>query len=191
MAPQLVGDATGPEASQPRFIEALPLQLARDCLNVWRDARQGEALPALWDFAPHRLPPAILPWLLIHRQRIDGSFVYGLAGDELIRWFGENPRGKPVLGDIDATEREHRLALVRQSLATGMPFWFRGTLLLENHEHVQIGRLCLPTRDNAEHVLVLVYFVLGEAPRQRLRVIGDSSFEPNQVIWCQASDLAA
>jgi hypothetical protein len=176
---------------QLRFIDALPSPVARDCLSAWRVARQGEALPALWSFAPHRLPPAILPWLLIHRQRTDGSFVYGLAGDELIRWFGENPKGKPVLGATDAAEREQRLALVRQSLATGMPFWFRGTLLLENHEHVQIGRLCLPARDNAEHVLVLLYLVLGEAPRQRLRVIGDSCIEPNQVIWCQASDLAA
>lgn len=191
MASQPFGDATGPEPSRLRFIDALPGQLAHDCLSVWRDARQGDALPALWDFAPHRLPPAVLPWLLIHRQRTDGAFVYGLAGDELIRWFGENPKGKPVLGDVDAAEREQRLALVRQSLATGMPFWFCGTLLLDNHEHVQIGRLCLPARDNAEHVLVLVYFVLGEAPRQRVRVIGDGSFEANQVTWCRASDLAA
>jgi hypothetical protein len=191
MAPRPVGDATGSEPSQLPFIDALPLQLARDCLTVWRDARQGDTLPALRNFAPHLLPPTLLPWLLIHRQRVDGAFVYGLAGDELIRWFGENPRGKPVLGNIDAAEREQRLALVRQSLATAMPFWFRGTLLLENHDHVQIGRLCLPARDNAEHVLLLVYFVLGEAPRQRLRVIGDSGFEVTQVTWCRASDLVA
>jgi hypothetical protein len=96
-----------------------------------------------------------------------------------------------VLGNVDAAEREQRLALVRQSLATSMPFWFRGSLLLENHEHAPIGRLCLPARDNAEHVLLVVYFVLGEAPRQRLRVIGDGSFEADQVTWCRASDLVA
>jgi hypothetical protein len=61
MASQPFGDATGPEPSRLRFIDALPGQLAHDCLSVWRDARQGDALPALWDFAPHRLPPAVLP----------------------------------------------------------------------------------------------------------------------------------
>lgn len=84
-------DSRGHAPSQPRFIDVLPTQHARDCLTAWRAARQGETLPSLWDFAPQRLPPAALPWLLIHRLRRDGGLVYGPAGNELIRWFGENP----------------------------------------------------------------------------------------------------
>lgn len=186
-----MGRSIEASGSERQFVDILPSQAARDCLVAWRDARQGDMLPALWSFAPHLLPAAVLPWLLIHRRRTNGEFVYGLAGDELIRWFGENPKGQPVLGNIDAAEREQRIALVQQSIATGMPFWFRGTLLLESHEHVQIGRLCLPARDHAEQVLLLVYFILGDAPAQRLRVVGHNSFEATQVTWCRASDLAA
>ena len=174
----------------PRFIDALPSPQARDCLAAWRAARHGETLPSLWDFAPHRLPAAVLPWLLIHRQRRDGELVYGLAGDELIRRFGENPKGKPVLGDSAAPVRAQRVALVRQSLATGMPFWFRGTLLLDNQQHVAIGRLCLPARDNDEHVLLLIYFILGDTPAQRLRIVQSTDFAPEQTIWCEPGDLA-
>jgi PAS domain-containing protein len=183
-------DSRGLAPSRPRFIDALPTQSARDCLAAWRAARHGEMLPDLWDFAPHRLPPALLPWVLIHRLRRDGELVYGLAGDELIRWFGENPKGKPVLGTSDAPVRAQRTALVRQSLATGMPFWYRGTLLLDNRQHVAIGRLCLPARDHDEHVLLLIYFVLGDSPAQPLRIVTSTDVEPAEMIWCEPDDLA-
>jgi hypothetical protein len=147
-------------------------------------------LPALWDFAPHGLPPAVLPWLLMHRQRRDGELVYGLAGDELTRWMGENPRGKPVLGTTDARVRAERIALVRQSLATGMPFWFRGSLLLDNQQPLPVGRLCLPARDNDEHVLLVIYFILSDKPTQHLRVVNSTDWESTQTIWCEPSDLA-
>jgi len=168
----------------------MPTQAARDCLAAWRAARHGATLPNLWDFAPHALPPAVLPWLLIHRQRRDGEFVYGLAGDELVRRFGENPKGKSVLGTSDPALRAQRLALVRQSFATGMPFWFRGTLLLDNQQHVAIGRLCLPACDRDEHVLLLIYFILGETPAQQLRIVTSTDVEPAELVWCEAEDLA-
>jgi hypothetical protein len=177
-------------ARQPRFADAMPTQAARDCLAVWRAARHGNTLPDLWDFAPHAMPAAVLPWLLIHRQRRDGELVYGLAGDELVRRFGENPKGKPVLGTSDPALRAPCLALVRQSLASGMPFWFRGTLLLDNQQHVPIGRLCLPARDHDEHVLLLIYFILGETPAQQLRIVTTTDVEPAQTIWCRPEDLA-
>jgi hypothetical protein len=80
--------------------------------------------------------------------------------------------------------------LVRQSLASGMPFWFRGTLLLDNQQHVPIGRLCLPARDHDEHVLLLIYFILGETPAQQLRIVTTTDVEPAQTIWCRPEDLA-
>jgi hypothetical protein len=183
-------DRKSRERPPQRFADLLPSQLARDCLAAWRTARRGETLPDLWDFAPHALPAAVLPWLLIHRQRRDGELVYGLAGDELIRRFGENPKGKPVLADAEPAVREQRIALVRKALATGMPFWFRGTLLLVNQQHVPIGRLCLPARDHDEHVLLLIYFMLGEHPTQQLRIVTSTDVEPAQMIWCAPEDLA-
>lgn len=193
---RVTGGATIPSDRESRertsqgFADLLPSQLARDCLAAWRTARRGETLPDLWDFAPHALPAAVLPWLLIHRQRRDGELVYGLAGDELIRRFGENPKGKPVLATAEPALRAQRIALVRQALDTGMPFWFGGTLLLDNQQHVPIGRLCLPARDRDEHVLLLIYFVLGEQPAQRLRIVTITDVEPEQTIWCAPEDLA-
>jgi hypothetical protein len=172
-----------------RFIDALPSQLARDCFIAWRSARQGKMLPLLWDFAPFGLPARVLPWVLIHRQRANGDLVHGLAGDELIRWFGGNPKGKPVFGDIEAGEREKRIAQVRQSISSGMPFWFWGTLLLKNKEHVPMGRLCLPARDKAEQVVLRVYFILREAPTPQLRGADRDSLESAEIVWCSERDL--
>jgi hypothetical protein len=171
------------------LLDVLPSRLARDCFDAWRHARHGNPLPALKDFAPLALPAAALPWLLIHRLRADGALVYGLAGEELVQLFGANPKGKPVLGDCDGDEREKRLGLVRRSIASGLPFWFGGSLLLENKEHLPIGRVCLPARDGADRVLVLIYVILHDAPVPRLRVVGASNIEPAQIVWCRESDL--
>jgi hypothetical protein len=174
----------------PHFIDALPSQLARDCFIVWRNARQGGVVPSLWDFAPTRLPPPVLPFILIERLRADGEFIYGLAGEEVVRWFGENPKGKPVLGNTAPPKRESRIALLRQSISSGMPFWFWGTLLLDNKEHMPIGRLGLPASDKAEQLLLLIYFVLGAEPMPRRRVIDGDNLEAAQIMWCAESDLA-
>lgn len=177
-------------SAPPRFIDVLPSQLARDCFVIWRAARAKNQPPLLHDFAPVVLPAAALPWLLLHRLRPDGTHVYGLAGEELVRWFGENPKGQPALADVEAEERERRLDLIRKSMVSGLPFWFEGSLLFENRAHVPIGRLCLPARDKTDRVLVVIYFVLQDAPVPRLRILGARDAAAGRIVWCSERDLA-
>ena len=191
MSDQPAGTPDIRELRPPGFADLLPSQSARDCLLAWRRARRDDLLPALGDFAPQGLPAAVLPWLLIHRLRADGELVFGVVGEELVRWFGKNPKGQPILGGIPEEERQARIAIVHQSLSSGMPFWFEGTLLLENKEHLPIGRLCLPARHNAERVLVLIYFVLqhqGKLPR--LRAFLPGTYDAARLVWCREEDLA-
>lgn len=177
-----------PSDGEP-FVDRLPTPAARDCFAAWLAARRSDGPPALHDFAPHRLPPAVLPWVMLQRRLADGSIIYGLAGEELTRWFGENPKGRLVLANAVPDERERRLALVRRSMSEGLPVWIAGRTLFENREHVDVGRLGLPARDAGDQVLVVVYFLVGRRPRPDLRLVGNPSFEPEQVLWCTPEDL--
>ena len=173
------------------FVDVLPSQAARDCFAAWRKARRDAVLPVRGEFAPLRLPAAVLPWLLIHRLQADGTLVYGLAGEEVTRWFGENPKGKPSLGHVDEPERQKRIALVLESISSGRPFWFSGTLLLENREHVPIGRLCLPARDGSQKVLLIIYFVERPAALSREPTLEGGQVEWTELVWCGEGEIAA
>jgi len=182
--------ANGDSVGSGRFVDHLPEQ-GRRCFAAWLASRPTIGLPALHAFAPHRLPPAVVPWLLVHRLRPDGELVYGLAGDELTRWFGETPKGRPVLEYADPAERDLRLSVIRQAIDTGLPVWFRGELLFEGRENIAIGRLGLPAIDGPDRLLLLIYFVLGNHPEPRLRLVGRASFDPRNLTWCRQDDLAA
>jgi hypothetical protein len=180
------------ERSTPQgFLGALPNQAARDCFAAWRKVRASEILPLLRDFAPQGLPPAVIPWILVHRLRPDDAIVYGLVGEELIRLFGYNPKGEPVLGDIDPQERAMRLGLVRRSLDSGLPFWFTGSLALEEMDDVPVGRLCLPARDGTDRVLILIYFLLRRTRMPKPRAHWPATLDQAQIVWCEPSDLAS
>lgn len=182
-----VADAA-PSAS---FIAHLPL-LARGSFEAWQRARRscpkGQRLPELGAFAPIGLPREVLPWTLIHRERADGEFVYGLAGEELVRLFGKYPSGQPVLAYADPPERAARLAVIRSAVESGRAVWFTGSLLFEYKEAVPVGRLGLPAlsgpADARERVLLLLYFILGNAPKERPRAAGRAAFDPKSVVWC-------
>lgn len=171
-----------------QFVDSLPSGLARRSFEAWIRARNGRTLPELSDFAPHDLPPAVWPWLLIHRLRSDGSLVYGLAGEALVSWFDGYPKGKPVLHDLAPDERERRIAWVRRSVSTGTPFWFGGVLAVKGREHVPMGRLCLPATDQDDKVLLLIYFALARQPGD-LRGYGRFDDEAGQIVWCGDTDL--
>jgi hypothetical protein len=181
-------DGASPEERRS-FLDILPSEAARTCFRVWRAARRDNASPSLFDFAPLHLPRAVLPWILIHRLKADGELIYGLAGEEVVRWFGENPKGKPFLGHIEPAERAARLALIMQVITSGLPMWFLGTLLLENQEHVPVGRLVLPAVDNDEQVVLIVYFLLREPSAPHLRIVGQPSFSLTHTDWCRPEDL--
>ncbi|MBL8699323.1 MAG: PAS domain-containing protein [Alphaproteobacteria bacterium] len=180
------------------FIARLP-PLARDSFESWRQARRrcapGQRLPELGEFAPHGLPRQVLPWILIHRERADGEFVYGLAGEELVRFFGAYPSGQPILAYADPAERAARLAVIRNAVTSGRAVWFTGSLLFEYKDAIPVGRLGLPALSGPvaarERVLLLVYFILGPAPKDRSRGAGRSVFDPASVVWCDDGEMPA
>jgi hypothetical protein len=174
---------------QPRFVDILRLPAARDSFAAWRAARRDGSLPLLFDFAPLHLPPAVLPWVLIQRLLRTGELVYGLAGEELVQLFGENPKGKPALEHVEPDERAKRIGLINEVITKGLPIWYLGTLLLENRQHIPVGRLVLPATDEVERLVVIIYFLLRVAPALPLRLVSRPNLDAGQLYWCSPADL--
>jgi len=172
-----------------RFVDALPVADACTAFAIWRAARRGGATPRLWDFAPDRLPPHLMQWALVYRQRADGELVYGLAGEELTFLFGGNPRGRLVLDDAPTAERTARLRIIRKAMTSGLPLWFVGTLLIAKKEHVPTGRLLLPATIASGPAALVLYFPLPALPAKRPSLLGRARHDEGQVIWCTQADL--
>lgn len=179
----------------PAFLDLLPTENARAAYLAWRAARRGEGegreVPELADFAPHRLPREVLPWLALHRETADGEIVYGLAGEEIIQMLGRNPRGGPVMANAPAEERERRLATVRRAMHLGRPVWLAASLMFDGRVPVPVGRLAPPARSRGERVLALIYFLLGELPDDLPVHSGLRRLQEVEETWCSPEELAA
>jgi len=174
--------------SPPGFAEVLP-EAARQAFFAWRAARHEDDLPRLSDFAPHRLPRQTMPWILLQREQPDGEVVYGLIGDELLHLFPGNVKGQPVLQCAASQEQTQRMALIRRTLDTGMPFWFTGTLLFKGREQMPVGRISLPARSGRDRVVIVIYFLLDRAPGSEARTPSRTELDPRDVHWCGPGDL--
>ena len=183
----LGGDA--PAAPRTRFLDVLSPRPARDSFLAWRDVRHGRRLPALFDFAPLRLPRPLLPWSMVYRQSDSGELIYGLVGDELVHLFGENPKGKPVLAYAEPTEKARRLAVIMRSIESGLPVWFVDSVLFERKGHVPVGRLLLPVDERGRGAALIIYFVLEEVPTEYRHILGPTSMDLSQLVWCTQDDL--
>ena len=185
------GADPGEGVTAPSFLDLLPTEAARAAYLAWRAARQGKPVPDLADLAPHRLPPQVLPWLSLQRERADGEIVYGLAGEEIIHMLGRNPKGRPLMENAPAAERERRLATVRRAMQSGRPVWLTASLMFDNRVPVPVGRIGLPARSRGERVLLLIYFLLGQLPIDLPKPLVLRSLHHVDEIWCSAEELAA
>lgn len=154
-----------------------------DLLAHWRAARRSAVLPPLRDIAPIGLPAAMLPWTLTYRRDAEGNLTYGVVGEELVTLFGENPRGKMVLGYAEAAERQRRYERINQALDTGTPYLSCGGVLFDNAASLELARIGLPTRGDTAPVLVLVYFPLGPLPFPRLKVASFGPVDSGSFRW--------
>lgn len=154
-------------------------------LAQWAAARNGATLPALDQFAPGRLPKALLPWSMTYRRDAARNLTYGVVGEELRFLFGNNPRGKAVLGYADPATREFRYGLIHRSLDEGTPFWYRGDVLFENMPRQDMGRLGLPTRTAAGEALLIIYFLYGAVPRPLPPLAARPGVDEAAVIWLE------
>lgn len=177
--------------SQPgRFVDVLINPIALQSFHVWKAARGAAALPQLWDFAPHRLPAAVIPWLLLYREQADGELCYGLVGEEMLHMFRFNPKGTRVLDYAEPAERGSRLRVIRHSMETGLPVWYEGPLLFENKGHLPVGRLCLPAATRERAACLMLYFPRMPPPVPRLVIGAPVPFDPSDLTWCTDADLA-
>jgi len=184
------GRARGAVSEPRRFLDALTAPDALAAFRVWRAARGGARLPQLRDFVPQRLPPRTLPWLLLYRVDAEGELVYALIGEEMLHLFRSNPKGQRVLGYADPAERAARLAVIRQSMRTGLPVWYEGPLLFENKAHLPVGRLCLPVAAGTQEACLMLYFPRTDLPRPRLAPGAPTPFDMTDLVWCSAAELA-
>jgi len=141
-------------------------EAARLVLQRWRAMCPAGDMPQLHDFAPHKIPPALIPWSLTFRRAADRGLTYGIVGEELRFLFREGPRGKTVLYYASDAERAERYAVVHRALDTGKPVWYDGPVLFENCQ-IDFGRLGLPMRQEKAQALLTIYFALSALPSPR------------------------
>ena len=81
--------------SPARFIDQpLDADLAR-LYGYWNAARGERAMPRREDIDPSAIPK-LLPYLFMYDVMPNGGYSIRLAGEELVRFIGHNPRGQPA-----------------------------------------------------------------------------------------------
>jgi len=156
---------------------------ARAVLGRWRDARAAAGgVPDIVEFAPFRIPAALLPWTLTLRRTGPASLEYRIVGEELAFLYGATPRGRQVLDYAPENYRTSRYAMILQSLDTGRAFWFHGDMLFASFR-AHFGRLGLPMRSAEGQVLLLFYFPIGDLPQQRAGYLRSEDLSPDDVVW--------
>lgn len=182
---------TEPHLPSP-FISALGHGEARACFDAWVAARTGDGLPPVTGFAPHRLPPAVLPRLLLYRLEPDDSLRCTLAGEDMVFLFGFNPTGRTILEMAATAEGRRRETQYRRAIATGMPLWYEGRVLVGQRTGLILTRLALPVlrADAAKGVLLISSFppldiARIEAPQHPI------DFGVVSEAWAEPEDLRA
>lgn len=156
---------------------------ARAVLGCWREAcAAAGGVPDIVDFAPFRIPAALLPWVTTLRRTGPTSLEYRIVGEELTFLYGSTPRGRQVLDYAPESFRNSRYSVIFRSLDTDRAFWFRGDILFAKFR-VQFGRLGLPMRSAEGQVLLLLYFPIGDLPRQRTDYLRSEDLSPDDVVW--------
>jgi len=180
-----------------RFLDALASDDARAAFLAWRACRRADALPPLDAFAPFALPPAVIPHLLLYRQTAEGALLAKLAGDEVVYLYGFNPVGKTILELAPTPEGQRRFEQLTQAIATGLPVWYEGGVLIAGREHLDVGRLALPVArpDGAPGVLLIGFYLSRGLAGKRLgatvaRPDAPIAFERATLTWCTEADLA-
>jgi len=177
-------------------VDALASDDARAVFLAWRACRGQGGLPRLDAFAPFALPRAVVPHLLLYRQNADGALVCTLAGEELVTLYGFNPVGRTILELAPTPEGQRRVEQLSRTIATGLPVWYEGGVLIAGREHLDVGRLALPvTRpDGAPGVLLTGYYLSRDLAGKRLGTVvarpdGPIAFKRALVTWCTEADL--
>jgi hypothetical protein len=179
-----------------QFLDALAVDDARAAFLAWRGCRRGRAVPELADLAPFALPAALVPHLLLYRQTENGQLLCTLAGDEVVTLYGFNPVGRTILQLAPTPEGQRRFAQLTQVIATGMPVWYEGGVLIAGKEHLDLGRLALPVArpDGAPGVLLIGFYLSRGLAGRRLGAVmahpeSPIAFERATLTWCTEADL--
>jgi hypothetical protein len=137
-----------------------------------------------------------VPHLLLYRQTAEGALLCTLAGDEVVSLYGFNPVGRTVLELAPTPEGERRFAQLTQVIASGLPVWYEGGVLIAGREHLDLGRLALPVArpDGAPGVLLIGFYLSRSFAGKRLGAViarpnAPIAFERAILSWCTADDL--
>jgi hypothetical protein len=180
-----------------RFLDVLACEDACDAFRAWCRCRREHAPPRLDALAPFALPSATVPNLLLYRQTEDGALLCTLAGDELVNLYGFNPVGRTILELAPTPEGQRRFEQLTRVIATGLPVWYEGGVLIAGREHLDLGRLALPVArpDGAPGVLLIGFYLSRGLAGKRLGAVmarpnAPIAFERATLTWCTAEDLA-
>lgn len=181
-----------------RFVDVLATDDARAAFRAWRRCRREHAPPRLDALAPFALPPAVVPHLLLYRQTEDAALLCTLAGDEVVNLYGFNPVGRTILELAPTPEGRRRYEQLTQVIASGLPVWYEGGVMIAGKEHLDLGRLALPVHrpDGAPGVLLIGFYLSRGLAGKRLGAImarpnAPIAFDRAILTWCGETDLVA
>ncbi|MBP7337443.1 PAS domain-containing protein [Niveispirillum sp.] len=112
----------------------------------WRlkQANGGAVLPTRRQMDPCALPRAILPFMFIYEGHEGGRLRCRLSGTRLRDLFGQDGTGLYLDQMIAPASVPGRSALFHQSLACGLPMFYRGFLVPAGRGWRAFNRLLLP-----------------------------------------------
>jgi len=112
-------------------------------VGYWSRLRKGRATPDQADIDPKTLK-RLLPFVFLLDARIDGSFVFRLAGTTLCERYGTELRGKNFMSHWDAESRTRLGVLLRQSLTSNTPLCLTSIGATEDCRMIEIETILMP-----------------------------------------------
>lgn len=130
----------------PPFLRMLPTDGMRLLLCYWAAARDGTAMPRRPVFDPLRFPD-LMPLMQLHERKAGGRYLCRVSGTEVVAASGYESTGRYLDEVVLNGHQASRAVLFDRCLASGLPLFYDGRLMVPDREWKRLQRLLLPLAD--------------------------------------------
>lgn len=178
----------------PSFSEQLSSDGMRAMLRYWVSCRAGRSVPQRPAFEPTHLPE-LLPHIQLHERKEDGRYLCRVSGTAVVEAYGFESSNRYVGDVINPANLRSRVAILDESLLSGRPIYYEGSLVLMGCDWKGCNRLVLPLADaDGRSRFILSVLDFSRCPPQNRPIPGMMESERHGVAFkvnATETDLAA